>query len=165
MVKSFDVISEAKAMNYQFLKAQLVISNARNPPAPPPFFALTVPWEICFKRSDRAGMQQPARLLAMHKAPMSKERELEALLAAKERELEDANFIANYIEENDSDSAQQERWRIDIRRVATLALSEVKKVHRQLEEYHEKLSDMQPDEDDLNGQVRKVKKAKQKPMI
>ena len=153
MAKSFDVISEAKAMNYLFLKAQLVISNARNPPAPPPFFALTVLWEICFKRSGRAG----CCMKAMPKAPMSK--------AAKERELEDANFIANYIEENDSDSAQQERWRIDIRRVATLALSEVKKVHRQLEEYHEKLSDMQPDEDDLNGQVRKVKKAKQKPMI
>ena len=261
MAKSFDVISEAKAMNYLFLKAQLVISNAKNPPAPPPFFVLTVPWEFCFKHlgkpkakgtaakskeavpeapllgkpgkavgkglhwqrldgtpdeawladrtelsersnfSQREGLPSYEALKAELRARTadgssrasfsasewyaldcsSVSRLLSKMTYDESRmtyvydgasyfvladgELEDASFIAGYIEENDNDSAQQERWRILVRRDMSEVKNEVKKMQRQLETYDEKLNDMQPDQsstDSLDGQVRKIRKAKQK---
>jgi len=58
-------------------------------------------------------------------------------------ELEDASFIARYIEENDNDSAQQERWRVFVRRDTVSALNEVKKVHKKVNDVWEKLEDFQ----------------------
>jgi len=58
--------------------------------------------------------------------------------AALDRELEYARRITQFIQENEDDSAQQERWRVFVRR--DTALNEVKKVHNDV---CEKLEDFQ----------------------
>lgn len=45
MAKSFDSVSEAQAMNYSFLFTQSALSIAEDPPAPPPLYLLSLPYE------------------------------------------------------------------------------------------------------------------------
>ena len=214
MAKSFDVISEAKAMNYQFLKAQLVISMARNPPAPPPFYALTVPWEFvvqpllylvgydCYQKrkkfhdtpsgekAQEAAVKslEQASEAAANAAAAEKRRRVFLLLedkkaqeaafksleqasvaaaneaaeneAALDRELKYARTITHFIQENDDDSAQQERWRVFVQRDTVSALNEVKQVHKKVDDVCEKLEDFQPDEE--SQKVSMLKKAEKK---
>jgi len=46
MSKTFDNIAEAASTNYLFLKAQMTISLAQEPPTPPPFYVLSFPSEL-----------------------------------------------------------------------------------------------------------------------
>ena len=46
MSKTFDNIAEASSTNYLFLKAQMTISLAQEPPTPPPLYALSFPSEL-----------------------------------------------------------------------------------------------------------------------
>jgi len=187
MAKSFDVISEAKAMNYQFLKAQLVISMARNPPAPPPFYALTVPWEFvlepllylvgydCYKKKTYFHHTPSGKAFALEEAKEGVTND-EATVdkTAMEKELAYAQRITKFIDENEDDSAQQERWRAVVKRDTASALTEVKKMHKKVEEVHEKLDEMQPEQESgqeslapkghkgLNAQVKKFNKAEKK---
>ena len=49
MSKTFDNIAEAASTNYLFLKAQMTITLAQEPPTPPPLYALSFPSEVgCF---------------------------------------------------------------------------------------------------------------------
>ena len=46
MSKTFDNIAEAASTNYLFLKAQMTIILAQEPPTPPPFYVLSFPSEL-----------------------------------------------------------------------------------------------------------------------
>ena len=46
MSKTFDNISEAASTNYLFLKAQMTLSLAQEPPTPPPLYALSFPSQL-----------------------------------------------------------------------------------------------------------------------
>jgi len=252
MAKSFDNISEAKAMNYQFLKAQMVISTAKQPPAPPPFYVLTMPWEfvvqpllyllglkqkspaftglMClqtshfwhrveeaelreadyhqiwndqlakamvrklaenpeyyeqygveFKHAELAAFKVLSQLtnasngrgsyiiIEGHEAKTHQTRRqcfvysppnagVDPIKVAMDKELADAKFITKYIEMNEDDSAQQERWRIFVRRDTSTALSEVRKVHKQLEQVHEKLDELRPADEPSKAPIIPIKK-------
>ena len=63
MSKTFDNISEAASTNYLFLKAQMTLSLALEPPTPPPLYALSLPSELvraarwvvkCFQEAQKA---------------------------------------------------------------------------------------------------------------
>ena len=49
MAKSYDNGAEVKALNYNFLKAQLVVMAAKQPPAPPPFYLLSIPFDFILR--------------------------------------------------------------------------------------------------------------------
>ena len=46
MAKSFDNVGESRALNYNFLKAQMVVAAAKQPPAPPPFYVLSLVYDL-----------------------------------------------------------------------------------------------------------------------
>jgi len=103
MAKSFDNVGESRALNYNFLKAQLVIAAAKQPPAPPPFYALSLLYEIYSLFVTGCEVRNTVDFSSL-------------VEGSSTAQAEDAKFITKYIQDNEDDIAVEDRWRTFLKR-------------------------------------------------
>ena len=141
MSKTFDNIAEASSTNYLFLKAQMTISLAQEPPTPPPLYALSFPSELLcaalwvarwlvkrFTPKEHwlykwATRTDPDTVITAHPNRSLSRGETSASLRveATKKKVEAtretlATAVTQYVTFHQADVAQEERWRTTMQR-------------------------------------------------
>jgi len=216
MAKSYDNGAEVKALNYNFLKAQLVVMAAKQPPAPPPFYLLSIPFDfilrpvlyyfgcergydhtvlrclqptVKFEKIDTPGPVTEADDTELHNEDLAimirkrtvfsiAEFTLDEIVAcgvdelqegnfikvgndyfryvhhtvfvdaadAKRKEVDDAQFFHDYIEQNEDETTRDERWRVLVKKDTSMVNIKMSRFEKQLELLQEAVADLQPSE-------------------
>jgi len=104
MAKTFDNVWEAAVPNFRYLFTQMVHSLKEQPPAPPPLYLLTLPYEcvqiIKWCRDQQKGVSKDTA-----------DNEMTAKIELEKSEDELVRELTEYIQDNQDDVAQEERWR------------------------------------------------------
>ena len=136
MSKTFDNIAEASSTNYLFLKAQMTISLAQEPPTPPPLYVLSFPSElVCAAQSAALWvMKSPASeatrtdpgkdtvttalsVPSLTRGQTSASLKVEATKLKVEATSDNlAEAVTKYVSFHQADVAQEERWRTTMQR-------------------------------------------------
>ena len=137
MSKTFDNIAEAAATNYLFLKAQMTISLAQEPPTPPPLYALSFLSELLCAALKRFLKRFATENSGLHKwasgpswlgtdpgedtGPSALVRNSTSSDLALRRMTEEesealAKSVTQYVLDHQADVAQEERWRTTMQR-------------------------------------------------
>ena len=136
MSKTFDNIAEASSTNYLFLKAQMTISLAQEPPTPPPLYVLSFPSElVCAAQSAALWvMKSPASeatrtdpgkdtvttalsVPSLTRGQTSASLRVEATKLKVEATSDNlAEAVTKYVSFHQADVAQEERWRTTMQR-------------------------------------------------
>jgi len=103
MAKTFDNVWEAAVPNFQYLFTQMVHSLIEQPPAPPPLYLLTLPYECV----------QIVKWCCKWKGVTENtaDNEMTVKIELEKSEDELARELTEYILDNQDDVAQEERWR------------------------------------------------------
>jgi len=114
MAKTFDNVYEAAIPNFRYLFTQMVHSLKEQPPWPPPLYLLTLPYE-CYQIVKWCQLV-PARRADLYRkrkgvTENTADNEMTAKIELEKSEDELARELTEYIQNNQDDVAQEERWR------------------------------------------------------
>jgi len=114
MAKTFDNVYEAAIPNFRYLFTQMVHSLKEQPPWPPPLYLLTLPYD-CYQIVKWCQLV-PARRADLYRkrkgvTENTADNEMTAKIELEKSEDELARELTEYIQNNQDDVAQEERWR------------------------------------------------------